>query len=107
MPKDLRSFLDQLEAGPASEFATITAEVDPNLQLTGIIRRLQADNRHPVLYFERIKGTAVRVVANTLATRDRLGTVFGCRGDEVVHLTDPSVHRLSIRSQAALTVAPD
>ena len=84
MTKDLRSFLDELEAGPASEFATITVEVDPNLQLTGIIRRLQAENRHPVLYFEQVKGTPIRVVANTLATRDRLGFVFGCSGDEVV-----------------------
>ncbi len=84
MPKDLRSFLDELEARPPSEFATITAEVDPNLQLTAIIRRLQAENRHPALYFEQVKGTSIRVVANSLATRDHLGLVFGCTGEEVV-----------------------
>lgn len=82
--KDLRSFLDDLEAGPPSDFATITAEVDPNLQLTAIIRKLQAENRHPALFFEQVKGTPIRVVANSLATRDRLGTVFGCSGDDVV-----------------------
>jgi 2,5-furandicarboxylate decarboxylase 1 len=84
MTKDLRSFLDELESQPPTEFAQIAAEVDPNLQLTGLIRRLQADGRHPVLLFERVKGTPVRVVANTMATRDRLGFLFGCSGAEVV-----------------------
>jgi 2,5-furandicarboxylate decarboxylase 1 len=84
MPADLRSFLDALEAGPPSEFATITAEVDPNLQLTGLIRRLQAEDRHPVLYFENVKGTPIRVVANALATRERLAFLFGCDANQVV-----------------------
>jgi 2,5-furandicarboxylate decarboxylase 1 len=84
MPKDLRSFLDEMEGQPPSEFAQVAPEVDPNLQLTGLLRRLQADGRFPVLLFERVKGTPIRVVANTVATRERLGFLFGCDGQEVV-----------------------
>ncbi len=84
MPADLRSFLDALESAPPGSLATITREVDPNLQLTGLIRRLQADGRHPVLFFENVKGTSCRVVANALATRERLGFVFGVSGEQVV-----------------------
>jgi 2,5-furandicarboxylate decarboxylase 1 len=84
MNKDLRSYLDEMEALPPTEFAHVTAEVDPNLQLTGLQRRLQADGRFPVLLFEQVKGTALRVVVNTIATRERLGFLFGCDGQEVV-----------------------
>ena len=84
MPADLRTFLDALEAAPAGTLETVTREVDPDLQLTGLIRRLQADGRHPVLFFENVRGTSCRVVANTLATRERLGFVFGVPGERAV-----------------------
>ncbi len=81
MTRDLRSFLHDL---PAAELVRVKAEVDPNLQLTGILRRLQADERHPVVLFENVKGSTIPVLTNTLATRERLGFAFGSTAADVV-----------------------
>jgi 2,5-furandicarboxylate decarboxylase 1 len=84
MAKDLRSYLRQLEEERPADLVRVSKEVDPDLQLTGILRRLQADGRSPVLLFENVKGTSIPVLANTLATRDRLGFAFGSTAADVV-----------------------
>jgi len=84
MIKDLRSYLRLLEERAPAELIRVGREVDPNLQLTAILRRLQADGRSPVLLFENVKGTSIPVLTNTLATRDRLGFAFGSTASDVV-----------------------
>jgi 2,5-furandicarboxylate decarboxylase 1 len=84
MSKDLRTYLRLLDEQAPAELIRVGREVDPNLQLTAILRRLQADGRSPVLLFEKVKGTSIPVLTNTLATRERLGFAFGSTAAEVV-----------------------
>jgi 2,5-furandicarboxylate decarboxylase 1 len=84
MSKDLRSFLDQLQEQDPSNIVRISREVDPILQLTGILRRLQFEGRTPAVLYENVRGTTIPVLANLLATRERLGLALGTTGPGLV-----------------------
>lgn len=82
MSHDLRSFLDAVRArGPAS-FQTISREVDPRWELSALQKRLEAEGRRPVLFFERVKGSALPVVTNVF-TREHLALALGVKVPEV------------------------
>jgi 2,5-furandicarboxylate decarboxylase 1 len=68
MPKDLRSFLKRLEERTPDELVRVTREVDPVLELSGVVRRLQADQRYPAVLFDKVKGSKLRVVSNVLGS---------------------------------------
>lgn len=70
-PKDLRSFLAGLESYPGELFR-VKRSVDPRLELTGVLRKLQEKGAFPALLFEEVKGTHMPVLSNTLASRSRL-----------------------------------
>ncbi|GAB4244515.1 MAG: UbiD family decarboxylase [Thermoleophilia bacterium] len=72
MPKDLRSFIDEVKSTAPAEFARVAREVDPNLELTGVLRKLQERNEYPAVMFEKVRGTDMPVLANVLASRKRL-----------------------------------
>jgi 2,5-furandicarboxylate decarboxylase 1 len=115
MTMDLRSYLRLLEEQAPAELIRVHRAVDPNLQLTAILRRLQADGRHPVILFENVNGTSIPVLTNTLATRERLGFAFGSTAADVVgaytarqghwlppqRITDAPVHEVVQAGDAA------
>jgi 4-hydroxybenzoate decarboxylase subunit C len=74
MYKDLRSFIDALEA--AGELVRIQEEVDPNQEITIIQHRVLAA-QGPALLFEKVKGCNYRVVSNLYGTPKRVAMVFG------------------------------
>src|SRR5690349_18266816 len=76
MPKDLRTFLDQVEDRYPEDYLRVRREVDPEFELTGVLRRLQADGRFPMVLFETVKGMDVPVLGNALASRERLALLF-------------------------------
>ena len=72
--KDLRDFIEQLEA--AGELKRITAEIDPHLEMTEICdRTLRAAG--PALLFENPKGHDVPVLANLFGTPERVAKGMG------------------------------
>lgn len=76
MGKDLRTFLKQVEDRYPGEYETVSREVDPEFELTGVLRRLQQDNRYPAVLFNDVKGSQISVLGNGLASRDRLALLF-------------------------------
>ncbi|MDJ0878064.1 MAG: 4-hydroxy-3-polyprenylbenzoate decarboxylase [Halieaceae bacterium] len=71
---DLRGFIDFLEA--RGELKRITAEVDPNLEMTEICdRTLRA--RGPALLFENPKGFNTPVLGNLFGTEERVALGMG------------------------------
>ena len=54
--KDLRYYLKKLRLQEPKEILTVEKEVDPKLDLSGVLRKLQAENRFPAVIFEKIKG---------------------------------------------------
>ncbi len=71
---DLRDFIHQLEQ--RGELKRITAEVDPQLEMTEIADRvLRAGG--PALLFENVKGHAMPVLANLFGTPQRVALGMG------------------------------
>jgi 4-hydroxybenzoate decarboxylase subunit C len=74
MYKDLRSFLEALER--RGRLVRVTAEVDPDQELTIIQHRVIAAGG-PALLFENVKGSAYRVAMNLFGTPERVTMAFG------------------------------
>ena len=85
MPKDLRSFIADLERVAPQEFARVAREVSPDLELTGVLRKLQEANRYPATMFEKVQGTAMPVISNVMASRKLLAVAFGCTESQLMH----------------------
>ncbi|GAB2991582.1 4-hydroxy-3-polyprenylbenzoate decarboxylase [Psychrosphaera aestuarii] len=72
--KDLRDFIDKLEE--QGELIRITAEVDPDLEMTEIAdRTLRGEG--PALLFENPKGYSIPVLANLFGTPKRVAMGMG------------------------------
>ncbi|MEZ5979153.1 MAG: UbiD family decarboxylase [Planctomycetota bacterium] len=84
-PADLRSFVDALRA--SGRLATVEAEVDTDLEIAEIHRRVIAAGG-PALLFTRPKDRDFPVVTNLFGTRDRVTAAFG---DEPVELVERAV----------------
>ena len=56
MSKDLRTFIRQVQERFPEDFLRVRREVDPDLELTAVLRKLQDEGRYPSLLFERVRG---------------------------------------------------
>jgi UbiD family decarboxylase len=65
---DLRAFLDQLRRD--GNLVTVEPEVDPNLEVAEIHRRVVAAGG-PALLFTNVKGSGFRLVTNLFGTARR------------------------------------
>ncbi len=77
---DLRSFLKHLENN--GELARVSAEVDPNQEITVIQHRVLA-SKGPALLFENVKGSPYRMVTNLFGTRKRVAAALGRPAAEI------------------------
>jgi len=99
MYADLRAFIDDLER--RGELVRVTAEVDPNQEITVIQHRVIAAGG-PALLFERVKGSSHRVVSNLFGTYQRVALACGedplALGERLArvvhHLMPPSMGNL-------------
>jgi 4-hydroxybenzoate decarboxylase subunit C len=81
MHPNLRSFLDLLRR--EDDLFTIETEVDPNLELAEIHRRVIARGG-PALLFNRAKGSRYPVVTNLFGTPRRIERAFGPKPEALV-----------------------
>ncbi len=88
MPKDLRTFIKQVEEAHPSSYLTTSKEVDPRFELTGVLRKFQDDGQFPMVLFENVKGCDVPVLGNALGHRDRLGLLFDTDSAGLAHAYD-------------------
>lgn len=89
MHPNLRSFLDLLAR--ENDLISIKAEVDPDLELAEVHRRVIARGG-PALLFERVKGSRYPVVTNLFGTARRIELAFGPKPEalvrEAVHVAE-------------------
>src|SRR5262249_15476997 len=76
--RDLRDFLSQLER--SGELRRVSAEVDPNLEMTEICDRVLKSGG-PALLFEKPKGHAIPVLGNLFGTTRRIALAMGADPD--------------------------
>ncbi len=91
MHPNLRSFVEQLRQ--EGELHTITAPVDPKLELAEIHRRV-IDNQGPALFFSNVKGSSFPVVTNLFGTSRRVEMAFGPRPEQLMKEAVQLAHRL-------------
>ncbi|MBI3078684.1 MAG: UbiD family decarboxylase [Deltaproteobacteria bacterium] len=72
MAKDLRTFIDQVVKERPDDLYRVEREVDPRLELTGVISKLEDQGRYPAVHFERVKGSKIPVMCNVMAAYERL-----------------------------------
>lgn len=89
--RDLRAFLDVLRR--EGELVEIDAEVDPNLEIAEVHRRVIAANG-PALLFRRPKNADFPVVTNLFGTRRRVELAFGQRANDVIREVAALPHEL-------------
>ena len=92
--KDLRDWIALLER--ENELVRVTAEVDPELEITEITDRV-VKSGGPALLFENVKGSRLPLLINQFGTERRMCLAFGvdrlddiaARLEEVLELTPP------------------
>jgi 2,5-furandicarboxylate decarboxylase 1 len=72
MPKDMRTFIRQLEEQRPEDLVTVRQEVDPKFGVTAIAQKLEQEGRFPVIFFEKVRGSRLPLVINLTASYQRL-----------------------------------
>jgi len=121
MPKDLRSFIAQLEAKSPEEIARVNKPLSPRYEISALLTHLEKIKRFPLLFFEKVKGSNAPVVINAQASRrlmaialdgkpEELARKFGERQSKPippVEVTDAPVQEVTkLGDEADLTEVP-
>jgi 2,5-furandicarboxylate decarboxylase 1 len=86
MSKNLRTFLEQLEAYN-EELVRIKKAVDPKYEATTVLRKLELEGRYPLTIFENPldlygKPSSVPLAMNAFSTRKKLAIALGMAPDQ-------------------------
>ena len=121
MPKDLRSFIAELEAKSPEEIARVNKPLSPRYEISALLTHLEKIKRFPLLFFEKVKGSDAPVVINAQASRrlmaialdgkpEELARKFGERQSKPippVEVTDAPVQEVTkLGDEADLTEVP-
>ena len=83
MPKDLRSFITQLEAKYPEEIARVTKAIAPRYEITALLTQLEKAKRFPLLYCENVEGGDAPVVINAQPSRKLMALALECQPEEL------------------------
>src|SRR5262249_41921229 len=75
MPKDLRSYLDELLAAHPNAVMVVDDEVDPEFEAAAIVHRMKNAPDFPgfpAVLFRKVKGSSMPMLMNLHATFDRI-----------------------------------
>jgi UbiD family decarboxylase len=108
MPKDLRSFIAELESKWPDEVARVSKSIAPRYEITALLTRLEKQKRFPLLYCEKVEGFDAPVVINAQASRKLMALALECKPEELagkfterqgkpiapIEVTDAPVHEV-------------
>ena len=77
MPKDLRTYLDNLLEKRPQDVVVVDREVDPRYEACAIVEKFERENKFPLVFFKNIKGSKFPLVINLGATYERLALALG------------------------------
>ena len=84
MKKDLRQFLKAVEERTPELFLRIKKEVSPRWELSSVQKKLEAEDRLPIVVFEKIQGHDMPIVTNLFASKRHLALALETSPREVV-----------------------
>ena len=77
MPKDFRSYLDELLEKRPKDVVVVDKEVDPRYEASAIVEKFERKNEFPLVFFKNIKGSKIPLAMNLGATYERLALSLG------------------------------
>jgi UbiD family decarboxylase len=83
MPKDLRSFIAELEAKHPEEVARVTKPISPRYEITALLTQLEKQKRFPLLLCEKVVGSDAPVVINAQSSRKLMALALECQQDDL------------------------
>lgn len=83
MPKDLRSFIAELESTYPDEVARVTQPIAPRYEITALLTQLEKRKRFPLLFCENVQGSEAPVVINAQASRKLMALALQCTPEEL------------------------
>ena len=83
MPKDLRSFIAELEAKSPEEIARVNKPLSPRYEISALLTHLEKIKRFPLLFFEKVKGSDAPVVINAQASRRLMAIALDGKPEEL------------------------
>jgi len=84
MKKDLRHFLKTIEERTPELFLRIKKEVSPRWELSSVQKKLEAEDRLPIVIFEKIQGHDMPIVTNLFASKRHLALALETSPQDVV-----------------------
>ncbi len=85
MPKDLRSFIAELESKYPEEVARVSKSIAPRYEITALLTQLEKQKRFPLLYCENVEGSDAPVVINAQASRKLMALALECKPEELAN----------------------
>jgi UbiD family decarboxylase len=85
MPKDLRSFIAELESQHPDEVARVTRPIAPRYEITALLTQLEKSKRFPLLFCENVTGSDAPVIINAQASRKLMALALECQPEELAN----------------------
>jgi 2,5-furandicarboxylate decarboxylase 1 len=80
--KNLRTYIDQLAQRPGN-LLTTDVLVDPKLELTRIVYKLENQNQRPAVLFRNVRGSDMPVLTNLFGNRERLALALDTTNEDL------------------------
>lgn len=113
MPKDLRSYLLDLERLVPDQLVRVDREIDPDFEVTAVLQHLENEGRFPAVLFSNVRNLngkpGHRVLMNVVASRPRIAIAAGLSPSEhgveltkrIAHAGDHPAATVTIRREDA------
>jgi len=83
MPKDLRSFIAELESKHPEEVARVAKPISPRYEITALLTQLEKQKRFPLLLCENVQGSEAPVVINAQSSRKLMALALECKQENL------------------------
>ena len=84
MPKDIRTFIDQVARKAPDLIKRVSAECDPEFGVCAVAAKLEQQDQFPALYFDKVKGSSLPLVINLTASYPLLALSLDTTVDRMV-----------------------
>ena len=86
MPKDLRTFIEEVAGRYPDEIKIVDQEVDAKFGMTAVAARFEQQSKYPALFFPKVRNSRLPAVVNLSATYERLALGLGTTVAQMVRL---------------------
>jgi 2,5-furandicarboxylate decarboxylase 1 len=86
MPKDLRSFIAEIDASAPEDLARVTKPLSPRYEMSAILTHLERRKRFPLLLFQNSDNGQAPVLINAQASRRLMSIALECKPENLARV---------------------